>query len=176
MNPLEHPLHDPLPGSTSLAGMLAAVSFRLDRSGDAWTLDLVGLEPAVAVELVEATCRSLESSSNPDSVATTRPITGDVVSVRARSREQLLLVGAHVLRHHIQSSLGTRQIEVAVPESDFMHHLMERSGTLSIRPIETEVYSTWVDMGVSSSRERRARPADLSLIYDLVSGTWHGDF
>ena len=139
-------------------------------------LDLVGLEPAVAIELVERACRSLKTPLNLPSVSTTRVVAGEVVSIRTRSRNQLLLVGAHVLRNQVQSRLGHRQVDVSAPELDFMHHLMERSGTLSIRPIETEVYSTWVDLGVSTCPERRMQPADLSLIYDLVSGTWHGDF
>ncbi len=176
MKPLEHQLHEPQSESSSLAGMLATVSCRLDGSEGGWTLDVVGLAPAAAIELVERSCRLSEAPTDLPSVSTTRLVAGELVSIRTRSRDQLLLVGAHVLRNQVHTHLGHRQVDVSAPELDFMHHLMERSGTLSIRPIETEVYSTWVDVGVSTCPERRMQPADLSLIYDLISGTWHAEF
>ena len=156
--------------TTSLAGMLAAVSCRLARNEGEWNLHLVGFEPRDAVEL------ATEVRLAYDVTTSVRMLDDDTAGIRARSRDHLLLVGGNVLRNHVRSRLAARRFDVTSPETDFMHHLLARSGTFAIRPIETEVYSTWVDVGVSTSPEPVGKPADVSLIYDLISNTWHADF
>ena len=165
MNPAEQSFP-----STSLAGMLAAVSCRLARDGLEWTLDLVGVDPGDAVEL------ATESHRVCNVTTSVRMLQDDVASIRTPSRDQLLCVGGNLLRNHVRSRIDARRCDVTAPEVDFMHHLLARSGTFAIRPIETEVYSTWVDIGISTSPDVDGTPADLSLIYDLISHTWHADF
>lgn len=155
---------------TSLAGMLAAVSCRLARNESEWNLHLVGFDPRDAVEL------ATEVRLAYDITPSVRMLDEDTVGIRARSRDHLLLVGGNVLRNHVRSRLAARRFDVTAPETDFMHHLLARSGTFAIRSIETEVYSTWVDVGVSTCPEAAGKPADVSLIYDLISNTWHADF
>ncbi|HBZ96620.1 MAG TPA: hypothetical protein DEO57_02105 [Phycisphaerales bacterium] len=163
------PVEQPVP-TTSLAGMLAAVSCRLDRDAGGWNLRLSGFDPGDAVELATDVRRTY------DITPSVRMLGADATGIRARSRDDLLRVGGNVLRNHVRSRLDARQCGVTAPETDFMHHLLARSGAFAIRPIETEVYSTWVDVGISTSPDAAEQPADLSLIYDLVSNTWHADF
>ena len=42
-----------------------------------------------------------------------------------------------------------------------------------MKAIETEVFSTFVDVGISTSGA--AAPADSMMIYDIHSDTWHGE-
>lgn len=109
-------------------------------------------------------------------VSSVEVLPSGAVSIQTRSREQLLLVAAHVLRSHVKIGINPRQVNVTHPEIDFMHHLLGRSGNFTVRPIETEIYSTWVDIGVSTCPERSMKPADQSVIFDFISSTWHGDF
>ena len=109
-------------------------------------------------------------------VSSVEVLPSGAVSIQTRSREQLLLVAAHVLRSHVKVGITPRHVNVTHPEIDFMHHLLGRSGSFTVRPIETDIYSTWVDVGVSTCPERSMKPADQSVIFDFISSTWHGDF
>jgi hypothetical protein len=46
---------------------------------------------------------------------------------------------------------------------------------LTVRPIETQIFSTSIDVGVNTSRERFDAPARRSLIYDRPSDSWHDE-
>jgi hypothetical protein len=59
------------------------------------------------------------------------------------------------------------------PDLGLVDSILHRTGYLSIRPIETEVFSTFVDVGVSTSGCNE--PADSLMIYDIHSDTWHGE-
>ncbi|MEE2719102.1 MAG: hypothetical protein VX727_04890 [Planctomycetota bacterium] len=170
MKRLEPSRRDASPATSSLAGMLSTIACRLAADGAGWRLDLIGFPPEDIVDLINESNRT-----HGDGRCTAAP-DGDVVSIRERSRDALLLVAGHVLRNHVRSRLDHRRPGLECPEVDFMHHLLARTGTFSIRRIETEVYSTWVDIGVSTRPDGSAKPADLSLIYDLVSNTWHTEF
>jgi hypothetical protein len=65
--------------------------------------------------------------------------------------------------------------EIAPPEFWQVERLIDVSGTISMRLIETDVFSTFIDVGVSSETEPFTKPANLSLIYDLPSNTWHDE-
>ena len=170
MKHLEPSRPDAAPATSSLAVMLSTIACRLATDGAGWRLDLIGFPPEDIIDLIN------ESNRTHDAGRCTAAEDGDVVSIHGRLRGPLLLVGGRVLRNHVRSRLGHRRYGLECPEADFMHHLLARTGTFSIRRIETEVYSTWVDIGVSTCPDGSAKPADLSLIYDLVSNTWHTEF
>ncbi len=44
-----------------------------------------------------------------------------------------------------------------------------------MRPLETELYSTFVDIGVCVQADEPTRPADRSLIYDVHGNSWHDE-
>ncbi len=143
-----------------------------------WAIRVDGpLEPE-DIDALEQACRSgtCPLASEPRTVSAVRELDGGGTSIRARSRDQLLLVAAHILRSHVKGSIRPRVQDVTHPEVDFMHNLMDRSGAFNLRSIETDVYSTWIDVGLSTRPEPGLQPANQSVIFDFISGTWHGDF
>jgi len=79
------------------------------------------------------------------------------------------------LRHYLAAVAGLPLEHVGPPDVGLLVPLFEPRGGLTVRPIETDVYSTAVDVGVATSPPETPRPADSSLIYDLHAGTWHGE-
>lgn len=64
---------------------------------------------------------------------------------------------------------------IAAPESWQIKHLLEIEGGLAVRPLETELYSTFIDIGVCVQADEPTRPAGCSLIYDVYGNSWHGE-
>lgn len=89
--------------------------------------------------------------------------------------DPLLALVAERLRLYLAGIRSVSPDEVARPELGLVHRLLDRTGRLSVRPIETEVFSTAVDVGFSTDPEGPGRPADASLVYDLHANSWHGD-
>jgi len=170
------------PGSSSLQLRVLRSDSELPGLDEApaitWAIRTDGPLEATDIEtLVEACINgACPLASGLPVISSVEVLSSGAVSIRARSREQLLLVAAHVLRSHVKTGISPRQVNVTHPEIDFMHHLLERTGMFTVRPIETEIYSTWIDVGVSTCPERSMKPADQSLIFDFVSLTWHGEF
>jgi hypothetical protein len=98
-----------------------------------------------------------------------------VTVVDARERAILATFVGERLRHYVAALRHGRVDEVGGPEPALVERVLDRSGTLRVRPIETEVYSTFIDVGISTAADESAGPADASLIYDLTSRTWHGE-
>jgi hypothetical protein len=102
-----------------------------------------------------------------------RPNRTLLVHVR-HAREGLRFV-AENLRHYLAAVAGLPLAEVAPPDVGLLTPLFEAGGEITVRPLETEVYSTSVDVGIVTSPPEDQRPADASLIYDLHGSSWHGD-
>lgn len=101
---------------------------------------------------------------------------GNRVMVTSRNEEDILRFVADSLRHYLASVRNVAAATLAAPDLGLVHALLDRSGQITVRPLETEVYSTAIDVGVSTGDQHGGmRPADQSLIYDIHSDTWHGD-
>lgn len=96
--------------------------------------------------------------------------------LRARKEEVVLQAAGEMLRAHVARQRGQDATDIAPPDSGLVHGLLNASGSIALRPIETETYSTWVDVGVSTCPEGTTKSADTSVIYDAVGNSWHGDF
>ena len=97
------------------------------------------------------------------------------VTIETRTRDQAAGFVAHNFRHYLSALRDRPADDFASPEVPLIENLLLRTGRLSVKPIETEVYSTSIDVGISTSSNGEVRPADDSLIYDIISNTWHGD-
>jgi len=74
------------------------------------------------------------------------------------------------------AALRNRPIpDIAPPEPWQIERLLTIDGGLSVRPLETELYSTFVDIGICVGADGPASPATLSLIYDVYGNSWHGE-
>ncbi|MCH2148737.1 MAG: hypothetical protein MK095_04825, partial [Phycisphaerales bacterium] len=89
--------------------------------------------------------------------------------------ELLLMVVGELLCSYAAAQRSQPVTALSRPEPGLIRALLSISGTLCIRPIETELYSTWIDIGINTCPQRSIAPANTSIIYDTVGHSWHGD-
>ena len=97
------------------------------------------------------------------------------VGLVTRQRDQAALFVAENFRHYLAALRDCPASEIAPPEPELIHRLLDRTGRLTVRPIETSAFSTWLDVGVSTASNGEVRPADASLVYDIPGDSWHGE-
>jgi hypothetical protein len=103
-------------------------------------------------------------------------VLGDrTVVLHSRTKACALGLVAQNVRHYLAALRERSMSQFATPEAWQIEQLLDDTGTLTIRPIETQVFSTSIDIGVNTTRERFTQPANRSLIYDLPSETWHAE-
>ena len=91
------------------------------------------------------------------------------IKAHVRDKDDALALVAEAFRQYASNLLNCT---ASIPELGLMATLFERGDEISVRPIETEMFSTFLDIGISSSIESAA---DQVLIYDIHSNSWHGD-
>lgn len=95
---------------------------------------------------------------------------GENVKAHVRNYDDALTLVSSAIAQYTNAFLSNF---VSPPDLGLVDSLLERSGTISIRPIETEIFSTFVDVGISTSGPDQ--PADAMMIYDIHSDSWHGE-
>jgi hypothetical protein len=98
-----------------------------------------------------------------------------VVTLETRESRDASRLAAENFRHYLAALRGRPSRQFAAPEAAIVERLLEYSGEIAVRPIETEIFSTSIDVGVSTQPEGDTHPADQSLIYDVYSNSWHGE-
>jgi hypothetical protein len=99
------------------------------------------------------------------------------ITFEVRRREAALRLLADNFAHYLAAVL-TRPVEgLGTPDPGQLERLIGVTGRLTVRPIETDVFSTLIDVGISTTAAEGgdAGPADRSLIYDVPSHTWHDE-
>lgn len=91
------------------------------------------------------------------------------ISAHVRKYDDALALVSESFRQYASNLLNCN---ASSPDLGLMATLFERGDDISVRPIESEVFSTFLDVGVSSSPECAA---DQALIYDIHSDSWHGE-
>jgi hypothetical protein len=91
------------------------------------------------------------------------------ISAHVRVYDDALALVAESFRQYASNLLNCN---TTTPDLGLMATLFERGDEVSVRPIESEVFSTFLDIGISSSPGSAAEQA---LVYDIHSDTWHGD-
>ena len=97
------------------------------------------------------------------------------VVLQARNTLHASTLVAENFRHYLAAIRNQPAGEFTRPEHWQVERALGVSGALTVRPIETEVFSTSIDIGISTDPDGRPRPADQSLIYDIFSRTWHDE-
>ena len=95
---------------------------------------------------------------------------GESICAHVRDYDDALMLAATALSRYMSDLLGEN---VSQPDLGVMDALLCKTGTLSIRPIETESFSSFVDVGISTGQS--IEPADAAVIYDIHSDSWHCD-
>jgi hypothetical protein len=122
--------------------------------------------------------RAVEKSKSPltaelRAVAALEVLGDRSVVLHAREHTTPLMLVAENFRHYLAAVLDCPSGNFAAPPVAQVRALMDLSGALTVRPIETEVHSTSIDIGVNTSAERFSQPANVSLVFDRPSKTWH---
>jgi hypothetical protein len=95
---------------------------------------------------------------------------GESITAHVRDYDDALTLVATAISQYGSDIVGDF---VSPPELGLVDSLLEKTGMLSIRPIETELFSTFVDVGISTNGA--TDPADSMMIYDIHSDSWHGE-
>jgi hypothetical protein len=115
----------------------------------------------------------LDVEIRAEAVLHVRP--GRFLTLDCRREDIALSLAAELLRQHLAVLRRQPARAFTAPELWQVQRLLGVTGTLSIQPIETEVFSTAIDVGISTAPLSEPRPADRSLIYDIFSRTWHDE-
>ena len=123
----------------------------------------------------KAIVHDVEHSSSPlcadfrmQSIVTTKD--GESVLAHVRNYDDALTLVAAAISQYANALIGEF---VSPPDLGLVDSLLERSGIISIRTIETEIFSSFIDVGISTSGP--SEPADSMMIYDIHSDSWYGE-
>jgi hypothetical protein len=100
---------------------------------------------------------------------------GRVVRAESRGQSSVLALAGRLFQLHIGNVRLQPWSDFSMPAPWQLERLLSVTGTLSVRPLETEVYSSIVDVGISTADLERTGPSSHGLIYDIVSDTWHDE-
>ena len=168
------------------AGPLAAATVAepglLDRllplGGDRWMLVRVD-GPVEAADLRALHVAALSGGSVFDAeiraVVSAAMMGPRAAEFTAPDQAPLLSVIASSLRGYAASLLRTDPQLLALPDIRLIERLMLPSGRICIRPIESIMSSTAIDIGIDTAGAEGSAPANDALIYDLYGNGWHGD-
>lgn len=98
-----------------------------------------------------------------------------LAQLHTRQRDHALLLACENFRHYLAAVRQRPVGEITAPQPHQLERLLSLTGSITVRPIETEIYSTSVDVGISTETNEQTLPADHSLIYDIPSDTWHDE-
>jgi hypothetical protein len=97
------------------------------------------------------------------------------VTLHVRDKNRAIDVVAENFRHYLAALRDRSVAHFAPPALWQLERLFTLTGALTVRPIETQVFSTSIDVGINTSRDEVTQPADRSLIFDVPSNTWHDE-
>jgi hypothetical protein len=98
---------------------------------------------------------------------------GDGVDLRAVDAGVASPLLAEAIARYAAAQLEESRSEITPPDPVLMERLLAISGSVLIRPVETQVWAGFLEMGVCVDSQGRERPCETTLLYDRPSGTWH---
>jgi hypothetical protein len=98
------------------------------------------------------------------------------VELEVREQAHAAALVAENFRQYLAAVMGRAIATVSAPFHWQVQRMLEVSGGLTVRPAETDIFSGFVDVGVCAAiDDASAGPAELSIIYDIPSDTWHDE-
>jgi hypothetical protein len=97
------------------------------------------------------------------------------VTLHARRFQPVLDLIGQNMRHYMAAILQQPVECFSAPPDWQLQRLLSCSGRMTIRPSDTQVLATSVDVGICTNASRIRHPPDRSLIYDRPSDTWHDE-
>lgn len=98
-----------------------------------------------------------------------------VLEMDVRDEEIAYALVAEHFRHYLAALCNRPVGHYALPEAALIASLLADDQGITVRPIESDIFSTFVDIGICTTADDPQGPAERSLIYDRVSHTWHGE-
>jgi len=146
--------------------------------GDRWML--VQVDGAVEAGDLRAMHLAATGGASVFDVEFRASVTAGMIGARAaaftaREQSPLLKILAMALRGYVASLLRSDSQLIALPSARLVEALMAPSGRMCIRPIESVLSSTAIDIGIDTLGSDGAAPANDALIYDIYGNSWHGD-
>ena len=77
------------------------------------------------------------------------------------------------LARYVESILRVPSGEIPPPPDSAVMRLLAKSGSILVRPQDTELLGNNVDVGICTSPRTRRGAIDTSLIFCRPEGTWH---
>ncbi len=133
------------------------------------------IEPADAAAVrraVESNRRAWEGDFR--AVACLRVLNDKSVSLETTEHRIADVMVGENMRQYLGALLDQEVGGVGMPDPAQIERLLSVSGSLLVRPIESDAFSTFVDVGISTNADEDT-PAAQSLIYDLPSNSWHDE-
>jgi len=141
---------------------------------------IVAVDGAIESRDATACNRAIEAGRSPlvmeiRAVAALEVLGDRSAVLHARQRETALSLVAQNFRHYLSAIMDKPVGSFAAPETGQIDGLLSETGALTVRPRETVVQGSSIDVGVNTSLERFNQPAGQSLVYDRPSNSWHSD-
>lgn len=134
------------------------------------------IEPRDAAAIAKAVKREISPLAVEVRAVASMTVDNDrIVRLESPEKRPALLLIAENFRHYLAALRGRPVSEFVAPEPWQIERLLSLTGSLTVRPIETDVFSTFMDIGISTAATGASEPADRSLIYDLPSNSWHDE-
>ncbi len=108
-------------------------------------------------------------------IASLRMLSPRSVSLETRDKDSGLTMVSESFRHYVAALRRCPVSDISMPQNWQMERLLDVEGEIAVRPIETEVYSSSIDIGICAQAGGPTRPANCALIYDVFSNTWHDE-
>ncbi len=98
-----------------------------------------------------------------------------VIEIQSRTDQPLLAVIAEMMRGYLSGIISCSPMELPLPDPGMIDQLMSATGRLAIRPMETDIYPEFVDLGLALPETEKFGPATTSIVFDRCSQTWHSE-
>jgi len=156
----QHDVHTQYNFLKSLPSIEFTLCIDVTKNTTGWCVDISSLSP----------CTSLTDSAREDLLEESAILCSEAKSTMFEEYDDALEHIASLFAQYGSSVLGEH---VSPPDLGLIDRLLERTNRLAIQSIETEVYSTFIDVGIATGTQEE--PADTTAIYDIFSDTWHSD-
>jgi len=147
---------------------------------DSSRLLVVAVDGMVDARDAKAMCDAIDQGKSPLRAELRAMWAAEVVGNRSlvlhsRSKVVAHAVVASNFQHYLAALLSKPTKSFAAPQPWQIERLLDNTGILTVRSIETQIEPGSIDVGVNTKRERFTQPADQSLIYDRPSNSWHDE-
>jgi hypothetical protein len=135
--------------------------------------DAASVEPADLRAIADSVRRgSCPLEADVRAAWSLQAVTGGV-DLRATDASAALPLVAETIARYAAQQLEEPRADIAPPDPETLGRLLSISGNLLIRPVETQVWAGFLEIGLCVEPEGPERPCGTTLLYDRPSGTWH---